>query len=117
MPSEDDESVRELTMTILAEAGYTVIGANDGEQALAKFIENENKIRLLIFDVIMPKMNGKDAFEEIKKFRPDIKILFMSGYAADIFEEKNIFNHDLNIVTKPISPTELLKKVRDTLDT
>ncbi len=114
--AEDDESVRELTMTILAEAGYTVIGAPDGEQALAKFIENESRIRLLIFDVIMPKMNGKDAFEEIQKFRPGIKILFMSGYAADIFEEKNISDRDLNIVAKPISPTEFLKKVRETLD-
>jgi PAS domain S-box-containing protein len=114
--AEDDDSVRELTMTILAEAGYKVIGASDGEQALAKFIENESSIRLLVFDVIMPKMNGKDTFEEIKKFRPDIKILFMSGYAADIFEEKNISDHDLNMVAKPISPTEFLKKVRETLD-
>jgi PAS domain S-box-containing protein len=114
--AEDDELVRDLTMTILAEAGYTVIGASDGEQALSKFIENESRIRLLVFDVIMPKMNGKNTFEEIKKFRPDIKILFMSGYAADIFEEKNISDHDLNMVAKPISPTEFLKKVRETLD-
>ena len=60
----------------------------NGEQALAKFIENENRIQLLVFDVIIPKMNGKDAYEEIRKFRPDIKVLFMSGYAADIFKEK-----------------------------
>jgi PAS domain S-box-containing protein len=114
--AEDDESVRNLTMTVLAESGYTVIGASDGEQALAKFIENEGQIRLLIFDVIMPKMNGKDAYEEIRKFRPDIKVLFMSGYAADIFEEKNIANQDLKIIVKPISPTEFLKRVRESLD-
>jgi PAS domain S-box-containing protein len=114
--AEDDESVRNLTMTVLAESGYTVIGVPDGEQALAKFIENEGRIRLLIFDVIMPKMNGKDAYEEIRKFHPDIKVLFMSGYAADIFEEKNISDRDLKIIAKPISPTEFLKKVRETLD-
>lgn len=114
--AEDDELVRNLTMTVLSEAGYTVIGVPDGEQALGKFIENESRIRLLIFDVIMPKMNGKDAYEEIRKFRPDIKVLFMSGYAADIFEEKNISDQDLNIVAKPITPTDFLKRVRETLD-
>ena len=114
--AEDDELVRELTSTILAESGYTVLSVPNGEQALAKFIENENRIQLLVFDVIMPKMNGKDAYEEIRKFRPDIKVLFMSGYAADIFKEKNISDQDLNIVAKPISPTELLKRVRETLD-
>ena len=114
--AEDDESVRNLTMTVLAESGYTVIGVSDGEQALEKFIENQSRIHLLIFDVIMPKMNGKDAYEEIRKFRPNIKVLFMSGYAADIFEKKNISDLDLNIVAKPISPTEFLKRVRETLD-
>ncbi|HYA88863.1 MAG TPA: PAS domain S-box protein [Nitrospirota bacterium] len=114
--AEDDEAVRNLTMTVLAESGYTVIGVSDGELALAKFIENKSRIRLLIFDVIMPKMNGKDAYEEIRKFRPNIKVLFMSGYAADIFEEKNISGKDLKIIAKPIAPTEFLKKVRETLD-
>jgi signal transduction histidine kinase/CheY-like chemotaxis protein len=114
--AEDDETVRTFAMTLLTESGYTVIGAPDGEQALAKFKENEDRVRLLIFDVIMPKMNGKDAFEEIRKSRPDVKVLFMSGYAADIFEKKNIPEQGLNLVLKPIAPTEFLKKVRETLD-
>jgi DNA-binding response OmpR family regulator len=114
--AEDDETVRTFAMTLLTESGYTVIGVPDGEQALAKFKENEDRVSLLIFDVIMPKMNGKDAFEEIRKFRPDMKVLFMSGYAADIFEKKNIPEQGLNLVLKPIAPTEFLKKVRETLD-
>jgi PAS domain S-box-containing protein len=114
--AEDDEAVRNLTMTLLTESGYTVIGAPDGEQAVVEFMENKNRVRLLILDVIMPRKNGKEAFEEIRRIRPDIKVLFMSGYAGDIFEKKNIPEQGLNLIPKPISPTEFLKKVRETLD-
>ncbi len=114
--AEDNESVRNFAKTLLTDAGYTVLCASDGREALEIFFENEDRIHLLIFDVIMPKMNGKDAFEEIRTFRPDVKVLFMSGYAADIFEKKNIPEQNLNLVAKPISPTNFLMRVRETLD-
>jgi CheY-like chemotaxis protein len=73
---------------------------------------------LLILDLIMPKMNGKEALDAMRKIQPDTKMLFMSGYAADIFEKKNIPEEGLNLLTKPkpISPTTFLQRVRETLD-
>jgi DNA-binding response OmpR family regulator len=64
----------------------------------------------------MPKKNGKEAFEEIKKIRPNIKVLFSSGYAADIIQKKGGIEEGINTVQKPISPRELIKKVRKILD-
>ncbi len=93
-----------------------MIDAVDGEQAVAKFAENKDRITLLILDVIMPKKNGKEALEEIRRMRPDIKALFMSGYAADIFEKKNIPEEGRNLISKPILPAEFLRRVREKLD-
>jgi two-component system cell cycle sensor histidine kinase/response regulator CckA len=114
--AEDDEAVRKLTSTLLTEAGYTVIAAADGEQAVEKFMQNRDRVALLILDVIMPKKNGREAFNEIKKARPEMKAVFMSGYAGDIFEKQNIPEEGLSFISKPISPLEFLRKVREMLD-
>lgn len=114
--AEDNEEVRKLTRTVLDSFGYEVIEAVDGEDAIDKFKEDRDKIQLLIFDLIMPKKNGKEAFEEIKKIRPNIKVLFSSGYAADIIQKKGGIEEGINTVQKPISPRELIKKVREILD-
>jgi len=114
--AEDDDSVRNLIITLLTEAGYTVISSSDGEQAVEAFLKNKDRIHLLILDLIMPKKNGKEVFEAMRKIRPDIKVLFMSGYAADIFEKRDIPEEGLNLLLKPISPTLFLNRVRDTLD-
>ncbi|OGL39941.1 MAG: hypothetical protein A2043_01860 [Candidatus Schekmanbacteria bacterium GWA2_38_9] len=81
-----------------------------------KFIEHRDSIQLLLFDIIMPKKNGKEAYDEIIKICPSMKVLFISGYAADIIREKGILKDGLSFVTKPISPTALLRKVREVLD-
>ncbi len=114
--AEDDEAVRNLIVMLLSEGGYTVVSAVDGEDAVRKFMENRDRVRLLVLDVIMPKKNGTEAYEEIRAIKPDIKALYMSGYTADVFEKKNIPEQRLNLITKPLSPTDLLKKVRKTLD-
>lgn len=112
----DDDSLRKLAQTVLEAFGYKVIAAEDGEDAVRKFIENQNDIQLCIFDMIMPKMNGNEAFEEIKKIRPDIKVLFGSGYTADIIQRKGIIEEGLDFVLKPVTPKDLLRKVREILD-
>jgi DNA-binding NtrC family response regulator len=114
--AEDDEAVRNLIVMLLSENGYTVISAVDGEDAVRKFMENRDRVQLLVFDVIMPKKNGIEAYEDIRAIKPDIKALYMSGYTADVFEKKSISEQRLNLIAKPLSPTELLKKVRKTLD-
>jgi CheY-like chemotaxis protein len=113
--AEDDTAVRELTRNILEDFGYKVIEAVDGEEAVRKFIENKNVVKLLLFDIIMPKKNGKDAYVEIKKIRPDIKAIFVSGYTADIIHQKGILETGLDFIVKPIAPGDFLKKVRETL--
>ncbi len=114
--AEDHESVRNLTRDVLEEFGYTVITAVDGEDAICKFIENRDKIQLLLFDLIMPKKTGKEAYEEIRKIKSDIKIIFCSGYAPDIIRQRAQVDDRLTIAFKPLSPLDLLKKVRSVLD-
>jgi PAS domain S-box-containing protein len=109
---EDDSGVRRVTMAMLKEFGYTVIEAVDGEEGVRLFQENQHKIQLILCDLIMPNKNGKEVYEEIKKTRPDIKVVFMSGYTADIIAQHGILEKGVNFISKPVSPSELLEKIR-----
>jgi len=113
---EDDQALRKLAITLLDKYGYTVIGASDSDEALARFIEYKESIDLLITDVVIPKRSGIEVFEEIKKLNPEIKVLFLSGYAKDITQNKGILNTNVNFLQKPVSPNTFLKKVREILD-
>lgn len=114
--AEDDEMVRTITTKILTEFGYTVITATDGTDAVHKFREQNGLIDLLLFDLIMPKMNGKEAFDEIRKIRPGIKAVFSSGYAPETVRQKTSLAEGTCIITKPTSPEELLRTIRQVLD-
>lgn len=114
--AEDDAALRNLTMIILESFGYSVITAEDGEDAIKKYIENRDKIQLVILDMIMPKKNGKDTYEEIKKTSPGMKALFMSGYTMDIIKTGELTEAGLDFIHKPVRPQDLLKKVREILD-
>lgn len=113
---EDDAAVRKLSKTLLETFGYKVIEAADGEDAVEKFMENKGKIQLVILDVIMPKKNGKEAYAQIRKISPGVKVLFMSGYTADDTKKRGILEEGLDFVSKPISPSGFLRKVREVLD-
>ncbi|MEW6721201.1 MAG: ATP-binding protein [Thermodesulfobacteriota bacterium] len=114
--AEDDETLRQLACRYLGSAGYTVILAVDGEDAVRKFREHRDSIRLLLFDMIMPKMNGREALDEIRKERPDVKAVFSSGYAPDLLERKAGLESDVELLMKPYAPDEILRKVREVLD-
>lgn len=114
--AEDEAEVRTLTKSVLEGFGYRVIEAVDGDDAIQKFLDSDGTVRLLLFDVVMPKRNGKDAYTEIRKMRPDIKVLFTSGYAADVINKKGTVEEGFNLITKPVSPKELLIRVREALD-
>jgi PAS domain S-box-containing protein len=113
---EDDPRVRDLLREVLSSAGYHIIEAVDGNDAIKVFRKNRDSIHLVILDVIMPKKDGKEAYAEIKKVRPDIKVIFVSGYSVDIIQKKGILELGLNFISKPILPNDLLLKVRDALD-
>ncbi len=114
--AEDDAAIRELTRSVLSEFGYRVIESADGEEAVRLFREQGDGVQLLLLDVIMPKKNGRAVHEEIRKLRPDIKTLFMSGYSADMIGREGVLEEGVYFISKPLSPTELLQKVRDVLD-
>ncbi|HCL81666.1 MAG TPA: hypothetical protein DHW81_05410 [Nitrospiraceae bacterium] len=114
--AEDEEEVRKLMRLALEEAGYKVIEAVDGKEAIEKFRENKDSIGLLLLDVIMPKMNGKGVYEEARKIKPGIKALFSSGYPADFIHKKGILEEGLNFISKPASPHEFLKRIREILN-
>ena len=114
--TEDNKEVRALTKAVLEEFGYKVIEAVDGEDGINKFIANKDTIQLVMLDVVMPKKSGKEASIAIKKIQPDVKILFTSGYTADIIQRKDILDEEADFVTKPVTPHELLTKIREMLD-
>ncbi|HEY6837980.1 MAG TPA: response regulator, partial [Geobacteraceae bacterium] len=111
--AEDDPTVRSLTTSMLAEFGYTVIEAQDGEEAVARFSEHSTAINLCLFDAIMPKKSGWEAYGEIRKMCPDAKVLFVSGYQA---EQTSQVTGGADFIAKPVSPRVLLGKVREVLD-
>jgi len=81
-----------------------------------KYKENMNKIHLLLFDLIMPKKTGKEAYDEINTNTPGMKVLFASGYATDIVRQKALLEDGMPLLFKPVTPSELLKQVRVILD-
>jgi DNA-binding response OmpR family regulator len=101
---------------MLTEFGYTVIQAEDGSDAVRKFREHESEITLAILDVVMPRMDGKEVRDELLKINPAVKVLYVSGYNADILRAKGITEGTANIILKPVSPMDLLHAVRLALD-
>jgi len=114
--AEDDPMVRNLAKSVLEEFGYQVIEAKDGAEAVEKFLTHISSIQLLLFDVMMPEKNGKEAYNEIKKAHPEIKALFMSGYTDDILSNSGIHEENPNLIAKPFTQNILLQKVREVLD-
>ena len=113
--AEDNADVRDLTRITLEKFGYAVITAADGEDAVGKFREHQDRIALLVLDVVMPRKNGRDAYDEILAIRPGTKALFISGHASDILTKEGI-PENLNFVAKPFSTEKLLSRVREVLD-
>jgi len=114
--AEDEDAVRTLTRTILSEFGYQVIEAENGIEAVVKFRENIDRIDAVLLDVIMPRMNGKEARDEILKSRPDAKILFMSGYTGDILGQQGLLAEETGLIQKPLKPRDLLIKLGKLLE-
>ncbi len=114
--AEDEELVRKLTSSVLEQFGYRVIEAVDGEDAVKKYMENRDRIDLLLLDVIMPKKNGREVLAKIRIFQPDIKALFLSGYTADVMQQKGLLDSGVSFIMKPVPVNELLRKIRAVLD-
>ncbi len=114
--AEDNPEVRRLAKNVLIKTGYSVIEASNGQEAVDSFVANRDVVDLIIVDVVMPRKNGKEVYDEVRTVRPDIKILFTSGYTRDILSQKGIHDPGFNFVAKPLSPHELLQKIQEILD-
>lgn len=114
--AEDNKEVAGLIEKVLHDFGYSVLMAENGEEAVSLFMENREKVSLLLLDVIMPGKNGKEVYTEIRQVNPGIKTLFMSGYTADLINSKGILDEGMNLILKPVTPNNLLRKIREVLD-
>jgi CheY-like chemotaxis protein len=114
--AEDEPAVRSVLLEVLRMEGYVVMEATDGEEAIRVFLANQDAIDLVILDESMPRKNGLEVYEEIKKARVGIKVLLMSGYTEDVVFSEGVRDKAVEFISKPLLPEELLKKVRETLD-
>ena len=108
---EDEAELRELMEQILSSLGYKVILASNGEEALSKVNELRLKPDLLITDVIMPVMNGRQLVEHLKRKYPDLKVIYISGYSDDITAQMGVLESEASFIQKPFNIKDIAEKV------
>ncbi|MCA9689362.1 MAG: response regulator [Nannocystaceae bacterium] len=113
---EDEEQVRALIDATLRAAGYDVLTAEDGRQAVQVAEAQSRQIDLVVTDVVMPRMNGREMVERLRARTPDLDVLFISGHANDEVLRRGIRREDLNFLAKPFTPETLVSRVRGALD-
>jgi nitrogen-specific signal transduction histidine kinase/CheY-like chemotaxis protein len=113
--AEDEDAVRALMRAILVENGYRVIEAQNGVEAVERFMENRDGIDAVLLDVIMPRMNGREACDEILKIRPDARILFVSGYSGDYLDDNLLKRKENGFIQKPLRPREFISRLQESL--
>jgi CheY-like chemotaxis protein len=113
---DDEDALREVTRRMLTRSGYTVVTASSGAQAIEIASSYVGPIDLVLTDVIMPKMQGPTVANEVRKVRPDIRVLFMSGHAQPVLEAEAVLGTDFLLLEKPFDQAILLESVRNVLD-
>ncbi len=113
---EDDRTIRTICERMLTNAGYTVLAATNGREALALFSSQPSSIAMILSDVVMPEMGGPQFVERAKQFRPDVKVLFMSGYNDAAMASLHGLGSGRHFIAKPFAKPDLLARIRDILD-
>ena len=113
---EDEPTLRDLTCILLQEAGYSVLEASGSEAALAFARDPQRNIDLLLTDVVMPRLDGRELATEILALRPTLKVLYMSGYTDDVIVHRGVLAQGTMLVQKPFTKNTLWQRVRETLD-
>lgn len=114
--AEDEAVIRSLLVEILERAGYRVLTTSSGPEALSIAAAHRGEIRLLVTDVVMPGMDGRELAEQLAEVFSGVRVLFISGYATDEVSRRGVFPADSAFLRKPFSPRDLLRKVREVLD-
>src|SRR5262249_18741524 len=112
---EDELGVRQLARQILRQYGYRVLVAADAQAAIRLVQQERKPIHLLLTDVIMPLMSGRELVEQLKPTLPDLRVIYMSGYTDDVLAYRGDLGADINFLQKPFAPEALTKKVREVL--
>jgi CheY-like chemotaxis protein len=113
---EDEEAVRDLVRESLQQNGYTVLEAKDGTEALQISKRYKDPIHLLLTDVIMPGMNGRELAQGLASSHPDMKVLYMSGYTENAVVHDGVLDSGMALLQKPFTRDQLAKRVRELLD-
>jgi PAS domain S-box-containing protein len=113
---EDEEKILKMVTMMLERLGYKVLTANTPGDAIKLAIDHVGEIRLLMTDVVMPGMNGRELSEEIQTVSPEIRVLFMSGYTANVIANRGVLYDGVNFIQKPFSKKDLATKIREALD-
>jgi len=113
---EDEEALREVTRRLLARSGYSVIAAASGKEAIDAVARHDGPVDLVLTDVVMPQMLGRQVAEEIRQLRPGVRVVFMSGYAQPVLGAQGTLEEGMVLLSKPFSEPDLLGKVREALD-
>jgi PAS domain S-box-containing protein len=113
---EDEGLVRSFGIRVLKRLGYNVISASDGEEALNFAREHDGNIHLLLTDLVMPNIDGKELAKRLKEERPNIKVLYVSGYSSEITMQHGVLSDETNFLQKPFTIENLAQKVREVLD-
>ena len=114
--AEDEEMLRALAREVLEMNGYTVLAAANGAEALQLCAQHQGLIHLLLTDVIMPEMSGYTLAEHLQHLRPEMRVLYMSGYTSDAIVHHGVPDESVNFIQKPFTPDALALKVRAVLD-
>ena len=112
---EDEQLVLDLTATMLERLGYAVLVARSGREALAIAHEHPCPIDLLVTDVVMPDLNGRELYAEVAKARPGVGVLYVSGYSADVLAPRGVIPSELHFLQKPFTLATLAARVRAVL--
>jgi len=113
---EDEEMLRKLARQTLKGHGYEIVEASNGSEAIAQSAQHEGAIHLLLTDVIMPGMNGRELATRVLQTRPSLSVLFMSGYTDDAIVHQGVLDESANFIQKPFMPDGLARRVRELLD-